>query len=607
MCGIIGYVGKKSAKEILLYGLKKMEYRGYDSAGLSVVVKNKISTYKKAGKVAELVKIVPENLESNIGIAHTRWATHGLANDINAHPHVSTNGKWAIAHNGIIENYESIRKSLESEGVKFKSQTDSEVIAHLLAKYENDNFEKTISQVLNIIHGAYGIVILNSKQPDALWAVKKGSPLCLGVGENENYLASDINAFLHVTKNVIYLNDGEIAKVTQNNFMIKDFNLKEVDKKVDKISWSAQANEKGNYSHFMLKEICEQTESLKRCIMGRSQVKLGNVILGGLNLSKQEINNLKKIKIVACGTSYHAGLIGMYLLENLAEVSVSVRIASEFRYMKIVKEENELYLAISQSGETADTYGAIKEIHQKDGKVLGICNVVGSTIAREVDGGIYVHSGPEIAVASTKAFTSQVMTINLLAIHLARRKNMSLNTAIKLLGELENIPNKVSEILKQKDKIAKIAAKFAKFDNFLFLGRGVNYPVALEGALKLKEISYKNAEGIASGEIKHGPIALINEDTPVVMIMPHDELFEKNYSNMQEIKTRGGKLLIITDQTDDKLNNYAEDVVVIPSTDDLFSPLLTVIPLQLLAYYVALSLGTNIDQPKNLAKSVTVE
>ena len=607
MCGIIGYVGEKSVREILLYGLKKMEYRGYDSAGLSVMVKNKILTYKKAGKVAELVKIVPEDLEGNIGIAHTRWATHGLANDINAHPHVSTNGKWAIAHNGIIENYESIRKSLKSEGVKFKSQTDSEVIAHLLAKYENDNFEKTISQVLAIIHGTYGIVILNTKQPDVLWAVKKGSPLCLGIGEHGNYIASDVNAFLHVTKNVVYLNDGEIAKVTKNNFMIKNFNLKEVGKKVDKISWSAQANEKGNYSHYMLKEICEQAESLKRCLMGRSDLKSGNVMLGGLNLSKQEINNLKKIKVVACGTSYHAGLIGMYLLENLAELSVSVRIASEFRYMKIIKEENELYLAISQSGETADTYEAIKEIHQKDGKVLGICNVVGSTIAREVDGGIYVHSGPEIAVASTKAFTSQVMAINLLAIHLARRKNMSLNTSIKLLGELENIPNKVTEILKQKDKIAKIAAKFAKFDNFLFLGRGVNYPVALEGALKLKEISYKNAEGIASGEIKHGPIALVNEDTPVVMIMPHDELFEKNYSNMQEIKTRGGKLLIITDQIDDKLSTYAEDIVVIPQTDDLFSPLLTVIPLQLLAYYVALSLGTNIDQPRNLAKSVTVE
>jgi len=607
MCGIVGYIGDRDCMQILIEGLKRVEYRGYDSSGISIISRNNLKTFKKAGKINLLESVIPKNIKSKIGIAHTRWATHGAPNDINAHPHTSQNNKIAIVHNGIIENYKFLRKKLESDGIKFKTDTDSEVIALLIEKHYKNDFEDAFHKALFQLEGAYGIVAICEDEPDYLMAARKSSPLILGIGEGETFIASDVNAFLGYTKQVVYLEDYEIARVEKKKFIARDFRLDEISKDVDVIDMDISHMSKENYQHFMLKEIFEQPDSITRAFAGRLIENIGTARLGGLNLTRQELFALERIKIIACGTSYHAGLVGAHAIEELARMSTSVDISSEMRYKNPIIERGTLFFAISQSGETIDTLFAMREAQRKGAKVLGICNVVGSTIPRESDGGVYVHSGLEVAVASTKAFTSQLVVLYLFAILMGRMKDLGLYKGKELINELQSIPEKVKEILNNAEKIEKIGKKYSKMNNFLFLGRGISYPVALEGALKLKEVSYLQAEGLPAGEIKHGPIALVDKDTPVIFIIPKDNVYEKTLSNIEEIKARGGKTIAICFKDDKKVMEMVDDYIEVPVTDSLFSPLLNVIPLQLFSYYVARELGCDIDQPRNLAKSVTVE
>jgi len=607
MCGIVGYIGESNCVPIIVEGLKRLEYRGYDSSGISIVIDKEIITYKKTGKIINMEQTLPGNLDSTLGIGHTRWATHGGVTDANAHPHLSRNKKFSIIHNGIIENYTQIRNKLSKEGFEFKSETDSEVIAHLLEKNFSGNFEDAFYKTLSVLEGTYGIVAINLDEPNYFMVARKGSPLVIGVGTNEMFVASDVNAFLGNTKKVIYLEDYEIAKIEKDKFLIRDFRLNEVQKNISTIEWELDSLNKGDFEHFMLKEIFEQPESVKRAFAGRTITNTGTAKLGGLNLTPYELFHIDRINIIACGTSYHAGLIGAQAIEELARMNTRVEIASEMRYKNPIVEKGTLSLAVSQSGETIDTLFAMREFQRKGSKVLGICNVVGSTIPRESDGGVYVHSGPEIAVASTKAFTSQLIAFYLFAIMIGRMRDLSQHRGIALVNELEKIPSKIEAVLKNAPQIEKLAEKYSKMDNFLFLGRGVSYSVALEGALKLKEISYLHAEGVAAGEIKHGPIALIDKKTPVVFIIPNDHLFDKTISNMQEVRARGGVILVICNREDQKIKEIADDYIIVPETDSLYSPLLTIIPLQLFAYYIAKFRGCDIDKPRNLAKSVTVE
>ena len=607
MCGIVGYIGEQNCVPILIEGLKRLEYRGYDSSGISIISRNALNTHKKAGKIIAMESSLPPNLKAKIGIGHTRWATHGAANDINAHPHLSNNKKITIVHNGIIENYIYLKSKLEEEGIKFKTETDSEVIALLIEKYYEGDFEDAFHKALFQLEGAYGIVALCEDHPDYLMVARKGSPLILGIGDGEIFIASDISAFLGYTKQVVYLEDYEIARVEKKKFITRDFRLTEISKNIDIIDFELSHIDKGNYSHYMLKEIFEQPESIKRAFAGRILENIGTAKLGGLNLSRQELFELERIGIIACGTSYHAALIGAYAIEELARMNTFANISSEVRYKNPIIEKGTIFFAISQSGETADTLFAMREAQRKGAKVLGICNVVGSTIPRESDGGIYVRSGLEIAVASTKAFTSQLTTLYLFSILMGRMRDLSLHRGKELITHLESIPDKINEILSNVKLIEKIAKKYSKMNNFLFLGRGISVPVALEGALKLKEISYLHAEGIPAGEIKHGPIALVDKNTPVIFIVPKDHVYEKILSNIEEIRARGGKILAICYKNDKRVSSMVDDIIEIPETDPIFSPLLSIIPLQLFAYYVAKNLGCDIDQPRNLAKSVTVE
>lgn len=607
MCGIVGYIGEKNCIPILVEGLKRLEYRGYDSSGISVISRNALKTVKKSGKIIAMESALPSNLKSKIGIAHTRWATHGPANDINAHPHLSNNKKIAIVHNGIIENYFYLKSKLENEGVKFNTDTDSEVIAYLIEKHYDRDFEDAFHKALFQLEGAYGIVAVCEDNPDYLMVARKGSPLILGVGEGEMFVGSDVSAFLGYTKQVVYLEDYEIARVERKKFIARDFRLTEISKDIDIVDFELAHADKGEYSHYMLKEIFEQPESIKRAFAGRIIEKIGTAKLGGLNLSRQELFELERVGLIACGTSYHAGLVGGYAIEDLARMNTYVHISSEIRHKNPIIEKGMIFFAISQSGETADTLLAMREFQRKGAKVLGICNAVGTTIPRESDGGMYVHSGLEIAVASTKAFTSQLTALYLFAIIMGRMRDLSLHRGKELISELEKIPDKIKKILSAADQIEKIAAKYSKMNNFLFLGKGISYPVALEGALKLKEVSYLHAEGIPAGEIKHGPIALIDKNTPVIFIVPKDHLYEKVISNIEEIRARGGRIIAITDNEDKKLISLVDDVIVVPKTEPIFTPLLTIIPLQLFAFYVAKQLGCDIDKPRNLAKSVTVE
>ncbi len=601
MCGIIGYIGDKEAVPILLEGLKRLEYRGYDSAGISIINNDSISCIKRKGKITELEN-APEikNLKGTIGIAHTRWATHGEPSEINAHPHFDCKQDISIVHNGIIENFQSLKEVLIKEGHNIRSETDSEIIAHMIEHFysKETGIEQATLKALRYLEGAFGLAIIHKSEKKII-AARKGSPLVIGLGNDEMFVASDVSAILDHTKKVIYLDDGEIAEITKSNYTIKKLDGAEVSGQVHEINWNLDEIEKQGYKHFMLKEIFEQPMSIENTLRGRIKNNQIKIIL------ETDPAEISRIIITACGTSWHSALIGKHIFEKLTDIPVEVDYASEFRYRNPILKESDLLIAISQSGETADTLAALREAKSKNSNILGIVNVVGSTIARESGTGIYLHAGPEIGVASTKAFSCQVMSLLILALHFRQKKGLPLDQA--LLSEISGIPKKMDQVLHESSRILDMAKKFKDTKNFLYLGRGINFPVALEGALKLKEISYIHAEGYPAAEMKHGPIALIDENMPVVFLAPHDTTYEKILSNMQEVRARGGKIIAITNEQDSKLSSLTENVIQVPKVSDLLSPIVNVIPLQLLAYYIADLKGLNVDQPRNLAKSVTVE
>jgi glucosamine--fructose-6-phosphate aminotransferase (isomerizing) len=607
MCGIIGYCGPKPTARVLLEGLKRLEYRGYDSAGICVCDGGQLVLFKRKGKIRELAAQVPPGLSGAAGIGHTRWATHGEVNDLNAHPHLDCRASLAIVHNGIIENYATLKDKLASEGHVFASETDSEVIAHLIEKYYAGDLMEAVRKALALLKGTYGIICQHRDHPGLLVGARQGSPLVVGVGNGETFLASDVTAIISHTKQVVYLEDGEMAAITAGEFRTTDLRDQEVAKKIEQVSWELEEIEKSGFAHFMEKEIFEQPESIKRAMSGRLDLETATAHLGGLNMTNRELAGIERVRIVAAGTSYHAGLVGMYLLESLARVPCTVEISSELRYRNPIIERNTLHFVVSQSGETADTLYAMRELQRKGATVLGICNVVGSTIAREADGGVYIHSGPEIAVASTKAFTSQITVFYLFSLLLGRMRHLSLEAGRAFIQDLISVPLKVEVILAASKAIRELAVRYCRYKDFLFLGRGINYPVALEGALKLKEISYIHAEGYSAAELKHGPIALIGEETPCLFLVPDDGLHGKLVSNMKEVKSRRGRVIAIATEGDAEIREIADDVIVVPRVHESFNPFLMVVPLQLLAYYAAVELGRDVDQPRNLAKSVTVE
>ncbi|MFT4660186.1 MAG: glucosamine--fructose-6-phosphate aminotransferase (isomerizing) [Patiriisocius sp.] len=614
MCGIVGYIGNKPAYPILLKGLKRLEYRGYDSAGVAIINGTELEMYKCKGKVVNLEGIVvEEEMTGTIGIGHTRWATHGVPNDVNAHPHFSENEELAIIHNGIIENYHPLKKELLKRGYSFKSDTDTEVLIKLIEEiHKNGKYElfEAVRFALKEVVGAYALVVINKKNPDQLIAAKMGSPLVVGIGEeNEFFFASDATPIIEYTKNVVYLEDGEIASVDRaKGLKIKTIKNKNVKPFIQELEMNLETLELGGYPHFMLKEIYEQPRSVHDSMRGRIQVNLGMVALGGMRDYMDKMANAKRIIIVACGTSWHSALLAEYLIEDLARIPVEVEYASEFRYRNPVINEDDVVIAISQSGETADTLAAIKLAKSKGALIYGICNVIGSSIARESHTGSYTHAGPEIGVASTKAFTAQLTALMLMALVLGKERGTVENSEFqRLLIGMDALPEKLEKVLKTNDQVYKIAEKFQDVSNMLYLGRGVNFPVALEGALKLKEISYIHAEGYPAAEMKHGPIALIDENMPVIIIATKDASYEKVVSNMQEVKARGGVVIAIVTEGDSQVKGMVDHVIEIPDTENLLVPFLSVIPLQLLSYHIAVMRGCNVDQPRNLAKSVTVE
>ncbi len=612
MCGIVGYVGKRDAYPILINGLKRLEYRGYDSAGVAILNAS-LKVYKCAGKVSDLESHTKgKDVTGTIGIGHTRWATHGAPNDTNAHPHVSESGNITIIHNGIIENYASLKEELSSRGHHFTSDTDTEVLVHLIEDIKtNSNVDllEAVRMALNEVVGAYAIVILSKDNPDMLIAARKGSPLVIGIGENEFFLASDPTPIVAHTKNVVYLNDEEIALVTRNGQLsIKTIHNKSKTPYVQELEMQLEMLEKSGYDHFMLKEIYEQPTSVRDSMRGRLNAARGLVSLGGIKDYHDKLLRAKRIIMTACGTSWHAALVGEYLMEDLARIPVEVDYASEFRYRNPIIHENDVVLSISQSGETADTLAAIELAKAKGATILGICNVVGSSIPRSTHAGIYTHAGPEIGVASTKAFTAQVTVLTLLALSIAHENgSISDSRFLQLVNELDAIPDKIKRVLENNAHIKEIAETFKDTSNFLYLGRGYNFPVALEGALKLKEISYIHAEGYPAAEMKHGPIALIDEAMPVVFLATNISAYDKIISNIQEVKARKGRVIAIVSEGDEVIKNLAEFVIEIPETEEPLTPILSVVPLQLLAYHIAVMRGCNVDQPRNLAKSVTVE
>ncbi len=611
MCGIVGYVSDKKIIPFLLDGLYRLEYRGYDSSGIATIDENGLNLYKEVGRIKNLDKLIPTEAKETVsdfaGIAHTRWATHGGVNVSNSHPHIDENKEFTLVHNGIIENYKTLKTKLETEGVKFYSETDSEVLLQVIKKYYNGDLEEAVKIALTKVVGAYGIAVMTVHEPGVIVGARNGSPLVLGVGKDENVLASDVMAVRSVTDNVIFLQDGQVVKVTKDDYEISSLTDGVVEAKITKVDWDNTTYDKDGYETFMLKEINEQQQTIIDTIRGRLFAKEGKVVLRGLEELKDEIKRAKKITIIACGTSWHAAQVGKYWIETLAGVPVEVDYAAEFRYRNPIIIDDHIVIAISQSGETADTIGAIREAQLKGAKVLGITNVVGSTIARETDAGVFLHAGPEIGVASTKAFTGQLTVLLMVALYMGRFNRLSMEEFHTIATEFEKIPEQISKILAQTDKIQKVAKTASIFSNVLYLGRGVNFPVALEGALKLKEISYIHAEGYSAAEMKHGPIALIDENMPSVVIATQDFQYEKVVSNMQEIKARKGRILAIATEGDKEIASHADFVVYVPKTLDLLAPFLTVIPLQLLSYYAALEKGCDVDKPRNLAKSVTVE
>lgn len=610
MCGIVGYIGERNCIPILINGLRRLEYRGYDSAGIGVLLDDNAIIIKQKGKVSLLADKVEElNLHSTVGIGHTRWATHGIPNELNAHPHANNDGTLFLIHNGIIENYQVIKKGLLKSGYKFNSETDSEVLVHLIDNFLKEGYDltKSVQLALNEVEGTYGLAIVYSKEPDKIIAARKGSPLVVGIGNNENFIASDVSAILSYTKQVVYLEDGEIGILKKDSFTAKNIYDLEIEKKVHEITMTLDEIDKGGYPHFMLKEIMEQPETVRNSLRGRIKLEDGTAVLGGLADVADQLADSKRILITACGTSWHAGLVGEYMFEQFCRIPTEVEYASEFRYRNPVIHKDDAIFFISQSGETADTLAALREAKMKGAFVLGICNVVGSSIARESTAGVYTHAGPEIGVASTKAFTSQLAVLALITLLIARKKDLSKVDGKNIAEELEAIPGKIEQILKLNSEIEKIAEEFKNATNFLYLGRGYNFPVALEGALKLKEISYIHAEGYPAAEMKHGPIALIDENMPVVFIAPKDSTYDKIISNVQEVKARGGRIIAIANEDDNEIDKLVDYTIKVPQTIRMLMPILTVIPLQLLAYHIAVKKGLNVDQPRNLAKSVTVE
>ncbi|MGM0497591.1 MAG: glutamine--fructose-6-phosphate transaminase (isomerizing) [Bacteroidota bacterium] len=612
MCGIVGYIGKKEAYPILVNGLKRLEYRGYDSAGISLLNNGEVSIYKKKGKVSDLEDFTKsKDVQGNIGIGHTRWATHGEPNDLNAHPHASQNGKFIVIHNGIIENYGRLKKRLEDRGYTFKTQTDTEVLANLIEYIYlkgQVNAEIAVRLALHKVIGAYGIAIISKDEPDKLIAARKGSPLVIGVGDEEYYLASDATPIVEHTKSVIYLNENDVAILGREELTLKTIKNDKLTPKVQKLDMEIGDIEKNGYDHFMLKEIFEQPRSIKDTFRGRINHDRTEVKLGGLYEVMPQLIQAKRIIIIGCGTSWHAGIVGEYIIEDLARIPVEVEYASEFRYRNPIIDKSDIVITISQSGETADSLAAIQQAKEAGATVLGICNVVGSSIPRETHAGVYTHAGPEIGVASTKAFTAQVTVLSMIAMILGYKKGeIDQDAYHNLIRELSEIPSKIEKILENNDLFKDLAERYKDATNFLYLGRGYLFPVALEGALKLKEISYIHAEGYPAAEMKHGPIALIDENMPVVVMAIKDKSYDKIVSNIQEIKARKGKVIAVVSKGDTVIRDMAEHVLEIPETLESIAPLLTVIPLQLLSYHIAVLRGCSVDQPRNLAKSVTVE
>jgi len=622
MCGIVAYLGRKTAQPILIEGLKRLEYRGYDSAGVAFLSSGAIKIKKTSGRIAALENILDKpQANETLGIGHTRWATHGQPNTTNAHPHLDYTGKIAVVHNGIIENYTTLKKWLQTEQVKFASETDTEVIANLIgyfyAKSDSDEnkkqingqnkFEWAVQRALRELHGTFGLAILCSEFPDTIIGAKKGSPLILGVGNNEYILASDAAAIVEHTTQAVYLADNEMVIVDSEGFRTKTIDNVTVTKDLKEIEFSLEQIELGSFEHHMLKEIFEQPNAITTCLGGRLDRHNNRIVLGGVSSYLRELTRTKRIIITACGTAFHASLVGEFLFENLARIPTEVEYASEFRYRNPIIEDGTVVIAISQSGETADTLAAVEQAKERGATVLGIVNVVGSTIARTTDTGVYLHVGPEIGVASTKAFTAQVTVLTMLAIELGRRKHISNEQTALDINELSKIPDKITQILKQSDHIKKIAAENINQENWLFLGRGFNYPVALEGALKLKEISYIHAEGLPAAEMKHGPIELIADNMPSVFVATKGPQYDKIMGNIEEVRARGGKTIVVATEGDKNIREKADYLITIPDVPEIFQPLLTVVPLQLLAYHAAVLRGHDVDKPRNLAKSVTVE
>jgi glutamine---fructose-6-phosphate transaminase (isomerizing) len=617
MCGIIGYIGEREVAPLLIAGLRRLEYRGYDSAGVAVMNGGSIQVRKEAGKIAELEKVLEENpVVGGVGIGHTRWATHGAPTGRNAHPHLSEDGDFAVVHNGIIENAATLRRRLKERGHTFVSETDTEVLVHLIEEVykhgdgrSQEALERAVEIALDQVEGTYGIAVVSSHEPEKIVVARLGSPLLIGVGENgETFVASDAAAVLAHTRDVIYLDDGDMATITRGGFTIHRPTHGPVNRPVHHVDWDLGQVERGGYPHFMLKEIMEQPETLRETMRGRLLEEEGRVKLGGLTGMDEELRAVNRVILLGCGTSWHSGLIGEYLLEDIARIPTEVEYASEFRYRRPVVEPGTLAIAISQSGETADTLWAMREAKQHGATCLGIVNQVGGTIARETDAGVYLHAGPEIGVASTKAFTSQVLVLAMITVHLGRlRGTLTASRGREIVRAMNRIPEQVGEILELAPAIRQLAEEYSDHPNFLYLGRGYNFPAALEGALKLKEISYIHAEGYPAAEMKHGPIALIDEDMPVVVIAPRDGVYEKIKSNIEEVKARGGCVIGVITEGDAELLEYLDHVITIPRTHDALTPILASVPLQLLAYYIAVLRGCNVDQPRNLAKSVTVE
>lgn len=617
MCGIVGYIGKSRAERVMIDGLKRLEYRGYDSSGLAIYRANKIDQTKRIGRVANLEHAIKQNShpDSNLGISHTRWATHGGVTQANAHPHTSSDGKIALVHNGVLDNYQSLKKSLVKKNYQFESETDSEVLCNLIAYHYSqsstqnpqENFLAAVRKSLTLVEGTYGIAALCVDCPDFLIGARKGSPLIVGVGRHEHLLASDVNAITHCTQNVVYLNDNEIVTIDRDDFSISTLNSKDVTAVVEQVSWDTSAAEKGDYPHFMLKEIFEQASALKNGMRGRFSDDDSSAFFGGLNLTPRQLRQVDRILFIACGTAWHACLVAEYLIERFARIPVEVEYASEFRYRNSPLDKNTLVIALSQSGETIDTLAALREAKRKGYRTLAINNSVGSTIAREADGGIYQHAGPEVGVASTKAFTSQLMLCAMLALYFGRLRHLSYTDGVEIVQALKSLPQAIDETLQLNDPIQRLAKKYAHFENCLFLGRQLMFPIALEGALKLKEISYIHAEGYPAAEMKHGPIALINAQCPSVFLATSGEIFKKSLANVQEVKARGGPVICIASKDCEIPEDLVDECILIPSCHEIIKPILMTIPVQLLSYYIALERGCDVDKPRNLAKSVTVE